>query len=178
MQLRLALAAAVAAALAGTAAQAAPVSATASANANILAANQVTATRDLDFGSIARPTTGSTLVTVASAATGTATPALSGGNAFVPTSGQARAATFHLVGTPGLTYSIQSNTLSFPGAGTNLGTPGPESPAAEAGTTLGTLPSSGTPGQQDLYVGGHFTIDANTAVQSYTGALVLTVNFN
>lgn len=175
MKLRLALAVVVTASSVAAIAQAAPVSANTTAQVNIVAPNQVTATRDLQFGSVAKPTTGTSTVTVASAATGAATPTLTGGgNAFVPTGGQAHAATFRLTGTSGQTYSIQTNTLDFPGAGANLTGIGAEAPVAASGT-LNTLPGTG---QDDLHIGGHFDITPTTAVQTYNGTLSLTVNFN
>jgi hypothetical protein len=172
MKLRIVLGLAAVAATSATAASAA--TATANANATIVSPAQLSATRDLEFGTIAKPTSGTTTVTVASAATGTATPSVSGGNGFVPTPGQARAATFRLVGTNGQTYSIAGNALSFPGAGANLSNIGSESPVAASGV-LNTLPAGG---QDDLYVGGHFDISPTTATQAYTGSLTLTVNFN
>jgi len=175
MKLRFTLAALITGGAAATAAQAAPVSGNTTAQANIVAANQVTAQRSLQFGAIAKPTTGSNTVTVASAATGAATPTLSGGgNAFIPTSGQAHAATFRLIGTAAQTYSVTDNTLDFPGAGANLTGIGSESPTVDTGA-LGTLPGSG---QQDLFIGGHFDISPTTAVNTYNGTLSLTVNFN
>lgn len=174
MKLRLAAALVGGVVLGATTAQAAPVSANANANATIVAPNQLTATRDLDFGSIAKPTVGATTVTVASAASASATPSVSGGNGFVPTPGQARAATFHLVGTSGQTYSITANNLSFAGADGELSNVGAETPVAASGT-LNTLPADG---QDDLYVGGHFDITSETDTQVYTGTLSLTVDFN
>ncbi|PZQ64793.1 MAG: hypothetical protein DI570_03985 [Phenylobacterium zucineum] len=153
---------------------AAAATATANANATIVAPAQLSVTRDLEFGSIARPTVGTTTVTVLSASTGSATPQVSGGNGFVPTPGQARAATFRLIGTNGQTYSVAGNALSFTGATGNLSNVASQSPVA-AGGTVGTLPANG---QDDLYVGGHFDITPTTALQAYTGSLTLTVNFN
>ena len=174
MKLRIAFAAATAGIAAATAASAGPVTANTTASANIVAPAQLTATRTLDFGTVAKPTSGTTTVTVASAASGTATPSVSGGNGFIPTSGLAHASTFHLVGTNGQTYSITSNTLSFTGATGNLASVGPETPVAASGT-LNTLPASGV---DDLFVGGHFDITSTTATNTYSGTLSLTVNFN
>lgn len=92
----------------------------------------------------------------------------------MPTPGQARAATFHLTGTNGQTYSITTNSLSFTGAAGNLANVGSETPVSAAGS-LNTLPASG---QDDLHIGGHFDITSATAVQAYSGTLSLTVNFN
>jgi hypothetical protein len=174
MKAPIALAIAVAAAACASSALAASVNANTTAQANIVAPGQVSATRDLEFGTIAKPSTGTTTVTVASASTGTATPGVSGGNGFVPTAGQAHAATFHLVGANAQTYSVTGNTLSFTGATGNLANVGPESPVAASGT-LNTLPANGT---DDLFVGGHFDITSTTTVQAYSGTLSLTVNFN
>ena len=173
MKLRLALLAATSTALAG-AANAAPVSANTTAQANIVSPNQVTATRSLEFGTIARPTSGTTTVTVASAAAGTATPSLSGGNGLTPTSGLAHAATFRITGTNGQTYSVTGNTLSFPGAGGNLTNINAEAPVAGSGA-LNTLPASGI---DDLHVGGRFDITNTTAINTYSGTLSITVDFN
>ena len=175
MKLRIALAALLFGSAAAVSAQAAPISQNTTAQANIVAPNQVTATRSLQFGSIAKPTSGSTTVTVVSAASGAATPNLTGGgNAFIPTTGQAAAATFRITGTAGQTYSITNNTLDFPSAGANLTNVGSESAVAASGT-LFTMPGSG---QDDLFIGGHFDISPTTAVNTYTGTLALTVNFN
>jgi hypothetical protein len=175
MKLRLALATLAAGAAAAAATQAAPISANTTAQASIVAPNTVTATRNLQFGSIAKPTSGTSTVTVASAASGAATPGLTGGgNAFIPTTGQAHAATFRIVGTAGQTYSVTNNTLAFSGAGANLTDIGAESPVAGSGT-LNTLPGSG---QDDLHIGGHFDITPTTAVNTYNGTLSVTVDFN
>ena len=155
-------------------AMAGPATATANTTIAIVSPATLISTRDLDFGTIAKPTAGTTTVTLASAATATATPSVSGGNGFIPTAGLARAATFHLIGSNGQTYSITANTLSITGAAGNLASIGSEAPVAASGT-LNTLPASGT---DDLYVGGHFDISSTTAVQTYNGVLSLTVNFN
>lgn len=174
MKFKLALAAGLAAVAAAGAAAAGPASTTANASANIVAPVQLTSTRDLDFGTIARPTNGTTTVTVASAASATATPTVSGGNGYIPTAGLAKAAIFHLVGASNEAYTISTNALSFTSAAGNLANIGSEAPVAASGT-LNTLPASGV---DDLYIGGHFDISSTTALQTYTGTLSLTVNFN
>lgn len=174
MKLRLALAA-LAATAAATAAQGAPASDTAQASVNIVAATQVRATRDLAFGTIAKPTAGTSTVTVASALTEAATPTLSGGgNATIPTTGQAHAATFHLAGTANQQVSISTPVLSFPTAGTNLGTVAAMAPVARDGSTS-QLPSDG---DDDVFVGGRIDVSANTPVGVYSGTVSLTVDFN
>lgn len=175
MTLRITFLASAALAVLATCANAAPVSANATASATIVAPNTVNATRNLTFGTIAKPTSGNSTVTVASAASGTATPTLTGaGNAYIPVSGQAAAATFRLVGTAGQTYSIGSTALTFVGQTGQLNNVGPETPVASVGS-LGTLPGTG---MEDLYIGGHFEVTPTTNTQVYNGTLALTVNFN
>jgi hypothetical protein len=175
MKLRIALAALAFGSAAAVSAQAAPVSQTATAQAQIVSANTVTATRNLQFGSISKPTSGTNTITVVSSANATTPTIGGGGNATIPTSGQATAATFRITGTPGQIYSIQTNELSFAGATNDLTSVGSESPVAASGT-LGTLPQNAN--LDDLHIGGHFTISPTTAVGVYTGTLNLTVNFN
>lgn len=175
MKLRIALAVAALAAAVGSAATAAPATTTASASATIVAPGQLSATRNLEFGTIARPSTTNTTVTVPSGLPDV-TPTVSGGDGFAPVSNQAHAATFRLIGSPGQQYTVGANTLSFTNATGNLTSVGSESPTAQAGTTLNTLPAD--TGIQDLYVGGHFTISPTTATQTYPGTLSLTINFN
>lgn len=175
MKLRIALVAVAAASTAALSAQAAPVSGNTTASAEIVAPNRVTPTRALQFGSIARPVTGTSTVTVASSDSGAATPTITGGgDAFVPTSGQAFAASFRLNGTSGQTYSVTDNVLAFPTAGANLTGVGAEGPVVNTGA-LGTLPAGG---EQTLYIGGHFDISPSTAINTYNGTLNITVNFN
>jgi hypothetical protein len=174
MKMRLALVALCASTMA-TAVSAAPASDTAQASVSIVAATQVRATRDLAFGTIAKPTSGTSTVTVASAEAAAATPTLGGGgNATIPTTGQAHAATFRLVGTPNQAISISNVTLSFPGAGTNLGTVTALSPVARDGSTS-QLPADG---DDDLFVGGQIQVSPTTGVATYNGTLSLTVDFN
>jgi hypothetical protein len=168
-------AAAVAAvAVAGSAQAAGPATTTVNSQITIVTPTLLTGVRDLEFGTIAKPTTGTTTVTVSSAASATATPGVSGGNGFIPTPGLAHAATFHMVGAANETYSVSANTLTFTGSAGNLTSVGSETPVAASGTLL-TLPASGT---DDLYIGGHFDITSATTSQVYNGTLSLTINFN
>ena len=91
-----------------------PVTANTTANAVIVAPQQLTATRNLDFGTIV------STITVAPTGAVTQTPTIAGGNAFVPIPGQAHAAVFHMLGTNGQTYTIQQPSLSFGAAAGNL----------------------------------------------------------
>ena len=86
----------------------------------------------------------------------------------------AHAATFRLTGTPNQAISISNVTLSFPGAGSNLGTVAAESPVARDGSTT-QLPADG---DDDLFIGGRIDVSPTTNVATYTGTLSLTVDFN
>ena len=175
MNFRIALLAAVAATAAATSAAAATASANAVATTTIVAPATITAQRPLTFGTIAKPTTGTSTVTVASTAAAAVTPTLTGGgNAFVPTGGQASAAQFRLVGSTNQAIAVNATSLSFASQTGNLGNVGPQSPVATAGT-LTQLPSSGT---DDFYLGGHFDISPTTTAQAYTGTVTLAIDFN
>lgn len=175
MKLRIALVATAAAAVSAGAASAATVSASAVANANIVAPASVTATRTLEFGTIAKPTTTANTITVPSASAASVTPTITGtGNAFIPTAGQARAATFRLVGTANQAIAVNTSSLNFTNQAGNLANVSPQNPVASVGT-LTQLPASG---MDDFFVGGRFDISPMTAVQAYTGTLSLSIDFN
>ena len=176
MNLRIALFAVVASAISATTAAAAPATAQATATANIVAPANLVNQRALQFGTLAKPTpaAGASTFTVASTAAATQTPAETGpGNGFAPIPNQAFAAQFRITATPAQTYSVTQNALTFDNATGNLTNVGSESPVPDTGA-LGTVPAGGI---QDLYVGGHLTIDNNTAVATYNGTLTLTVDF-
>ncbi len=175
MKIRIALATATAVMAFGGTASAVVVTGTAAANANIVAPASVTSIRTLEFGTIARPSTSSNTITVPSAAAATVTPTISGGgNAFIPTAGLGRAATFRLLGMPSQTIAVTANTLTFVSSAGNLTSIVALAPVASAGT-LTQLPASGT---ADFFVGGAFDISATTAIQAYTGTVTLSVDFN
>ena len=173
MKFRIAL---IAAALAASAvgAQAAPATATATASANIVAPATVVNQRALQFGALAKPTTGTSTFTVASTAAATQTPVeTGGGDGFAPLANQAFAAQFRVTAQAGTTYTVDTTSLSFTGQAGNLGNVGSESPAADAGS-VGTVPAGGV---QDLFIGGHLDVTSSTAIQAYTGTLTLPLNF-
>ena len=162
----------VAAAAASSAYCAGPVSANTTAAANIVAAQQLTATQSLDFGTIAKPISGISTVTLAPTGAASQTPTVTG-TAFVPIPGQGRAAIFHMLGTNGQTYSVTQPTLSFTSQAGNLSNIVTSFATASGSTTA--LPANG---QDDLFVAAKMDIDVNTAVQAYTGTVAVTVTFN
>jgi hypothetical protein len=187
IRILLATAGAFAALSTAAAAQNGPVTSTgsaqATASATIVAPSSVAASRNLAFGTIAKPSQGTSTVTVASAVAGGASPTINGGNAYFTSSGQAQSAQFHLTGTGNQWYYIDAPTLSFPTAGTNLGTPTTTAPilGSNPATTLTAgvgnsvqLPSNGV---DDIYIGGTITLTPSTAVATYNGTLTLNVNF-
>ncbi len=162
----------ISAAAATSAYSAGPVNANTTAAANIVAAQQLTATQSLDFGTIAKPISGVSTVTLAPTGAATQTPTVTG-TAFVPVPGQGRAAIFHMLGTNGQTYSVAQPTLSFTAQAGNLSNIVTSFATASGSTTA--LPATG---QDDLFVAAKMDIDANTAVQAYTGTVAVTVTFN
>jgi hypothetical protein len=155
-------------------AHAGPASGDASASVTIAHPGQLIAIRDLQFGPVSKPKTGTTRVTVASAPAGGATPVLTGGDAHVPLPGQAHAAWFRIVGAGGQAYTVAAALLGFRRASDSLDLPAAEAVVAASGT-LNVLPPSGV---DDLFVGGGFAMSATTPMRVYSGTLSLTVTFN
>jgi hypothetical protein len=174
MKIRAAFIVAALLAIPAAAAHAAPSTATATASVDIVAPANVATQRQLQFGTLARPTTGASTFTVASSAAAAQTPSETGaGDGYVPIQNQAFAAQFRITALAGQTYSVTQNALSFVNAAGNLTNVSSETPTAGSGS-VGTVPAGGT---QDLFVGGRLTIDSNTAVATYNGTLTFTVDF-
>jgi len=173
MNFRTLLAAAAGVATVAAAGSAFAASATANASATIVAPSTLAATRDLTFGQIAKPTSGTSTITVASSSSASATPSIDGGNAYVTTNGQAASAAFQLTGSANQAYTVDSTVLSFTNSAGNLANIAALTPVASAGS-VGQLPANGV---QVLYVGGKFDITPSTAVTTYNGTLVLNVTY-
>jgi hypothetical protein len=174
MKFRIALIAAAVVAASASAAGAAPATATATATATIVAPATVVNQRALQFGTLAKPTTGTSTFTVASTSAASQTPAeTGGGDGFVPLANQAFAAQFRVTAAAGTTYTVDTNSLSFTNQAGNLGNVGTESPVPDTGS-VGTVPAGGV---QDLFIGGHVDVTSSTAIQTYNGTLTLTLNF-
>ncbi|MBS0361138.1 MAG: DUF4402 domain-containing protein [Proteobacteria bacterium] len=145
------------------------VTATASVSVIVLAPVTITATQGLDFGAVTRPAnTGANTITLDAA---TSSVTLSGGGDAARAAGAVSAAKFNLVGPAGETYST-TQTLTFAQPG--LTRVSVSAPVAGNGS-LGVIPASGA---QELRFGGAFDLSAATPVQSYSGALTVTVNYN
>lgn len=145
------------------------VSATATATVTILAPVTIQATQGLDFGVVTRPANAGVNTVTLDATSSSVT--LSGPGDGARAAGSVSAAKFNLVGDAGITYST-TQSLTF--AQTGLTRVSVSTPVASSGT-FGVIPASGA---QELRFGGAFDLTAATPVQSYTGALAVTVNYN
>jgi hypothetical protein len=146
------------------------VTATAGVSVLVLAPVTLQATQGLDFGAVTKPgNTGSNTVTLDAA---TSHVTVSGaGDAAQAAGGAVNSAKFSLIGDAGVTYSTtQSLTFAQPG----LARVSVSAPVAGNGA-LGVIPAGG---RQELRFGGAFDLSAATPVQSYTGSLSVTVNYN
>jgi hypothetical protein len=159
----------IALALPGAAIGGGSVTATAPASVVILAPVTLQATQGLDFGAVAKPSNANGNTVTLDAATSNVT--LSGSGDGARASGSVSAAKFSLIGDPGVTYTTtQSLSFAQPGL-THVSV---SMPVAGNGA-LGVIPAGGT---QELRFGGAFDLNAATPVQSYTGELSVTVNYN
>jgi len=145
------------------------VSATATASVTILAPVTIQATQGLAFGAVTKPANAGVNTVTLDAASSNVT--LSGSGDAARAEGSVSAAKFSLIGQAGVTYST-TQSLSFAQPG--LGRVTASAPVAGNGA-LGVIPPSGV---QELRFGGAFEVSAATPVQSYTGALTVTVDYN
>ncbi len=150
-------------------------SATQSTTASVKIVQPITLTKDSDlaFGTVVRPTTGSSTVTISNASD---TPALSGGgDAALATSTTSRAA-FTVGGEGGQTFSITvpaSVTMTRSGGSETLNVTLTKS--APSGSLSGTMGSAGT---ATFNVGGALTVASTAASGNYSGSFNTTVAYN
>lgn len=145
------------------------VSATAQVSVVILAPVTLQATQGLDFGAVTKPGNSNSNTVTLDAANSSVTVTGSGDGARA--AGAVSPAKFSLIGDAGITYSTtQSLTFDQPGL-THVTV---SKPVASSGA-LGVIPGGG---RQELRFGGAFDLSAATPVQSYTGSLAVTVNYN
>lgn len=143
--------------------------AVANASATIVTPASMSATQDLAFGTIAKPTSGTNSVTVGNGSSANVTPTLAGGgNGYVATANQAHAAVFHLAGSANTAYTVDTGVLTFGTTGDAALSPTVTLPAG------GTLNSSGV---ADVPVGGTINISASTPATTYTGTLTVKATF-
>lgn len=133
----------------------------------IIAPISLTKSSNLVFGTVTRPTTGSSTVTVSTGGT----RSISGGTAVALASGPAAAAAAYTVnGEAALGYSITLGTLSM----TKTGGATPIAVTLTGSKTSGTL----TGGTDTFTVGGEFTISNSTELGAYSGTFPVTVAYN
>jgi spore coat protein U-like protein len=128
----------------------------ATAHAKIIAPITISKQRDLEFGTILRPTS-ATPATITLAATSGATTS-AGSGAFA--TGSSQTAPFDVTG--GAAYTVSA---AFSGDIATL------SPTALLSATTGTA-------NQTIYVGGSFNVSNATAANDYTGTVTLTVQYD
>lgn len=159
------------AALASPALAQSSATATATASATIIQAISVTATANLGFGTIVKPTTGTSTIAVSTAGSRTVT---GGGNAVVANAAGVSAASFLVRGEGASAVSV-AVPLSFNmTAGTNTLVV-----TTASTTTAGNLTGSiGTLGTFVVGVGGSFPLQNTTASGAYSGNLVVTAQYN
>jgi hypothetical protein len=158
------------AALASPALAQSSATATATASATIIQAISVTATANLGFGTIVKPTTGTSTIAVSSAGSRTIT----GGNAVVANGAGVSAASFLVRGEGASAVSVSVPTSFNMTAGTNTLVV-----TTASTTTAGNLTGAiGTQGTFVVGVGGSFPLQTNTASGAYSGNLVVTAQYN
>jgi hypothetical protein len=154
-----------AAGLATGASAAGSVNASAVATATVLSPVSLTKTQDLAFGSIVRPSTGTTTATLSTAGVLTLSP----GTDAAIVAGTRTAAKFNIAAPAGQTYTPVA-ILTLAGlTGVAAGTP-----VVDTGT-VGALGAALT--TQQITYGGQFDVSSTTTPQLYTGTLALTINY-
>jgi hypothetical protein len=144
--------------------------AAATGSATVVQAITVHKDTDLQFGSVAKPTTGSNTITI-DASSGTRTKGGAGDAALI-TSTTGRA-TYTVSGAASTAYSITLPSSTFSLAKSGGTTPMTVTLARSA--TSGTL---GVGGTDTFGVGGVFTIASTTETGAYTGTFDVTVAYN
>ena len=143
------------------------VNATAPASVTVMSPVTITKTVNMVFGNVTRPNTGVSTITLNTADVVTES---GGGDGSVAPSATS-SAQFDIAAPPGTTFTT-SQGLTFTQTGlTNIAASAPTA----TGGALGTV---GPTGLQTLHYGGSFDMSPSTTIQSYTGTLAVTVNYN
>jgi hypothetical protein len=149
-----------------TGAFAGTVSASANATVTVISPTTITKTQDMVFGTLIRPTSGTTTFTLDSSDNVTAT----GGNGSVVAS-TTSSAKFNIASQSAITYTL-APTLTFTQTGlTNIAV----GPVATTTGTPGQVPAGGT---QEIRYGASFDVGIATTPQNYTGTLSVIVTYN
>jgi len=157
--------------LASTAYAQASASATATGSATIVQSISVTASSNLGFGTLVKPTTGTS--TIAVGATGSSR-SITGGNAVGANGAGVSSAAFLVQGEGGSAISVTVPSTFNMTSGTNTLVV-----TTASTTTAGNLSGSiGAQGSFTVGVGGSFPLQTNTASGAYSGNLVVTAQYN
>jgi len=156
--------------LASTAYAQSSASATATGSATIIQSISVSAAANLGFGTIVKPTTATSTITVSTAGS----RSISGGNAVIANASGVSAASFVVTGEGGSAVSLTVPTSFSMVAGTNTLVV-----TTASTTTAGNLSGGiGTAGSFTVGVGGSFPLATGTASGAYSGNLVVTAQYN
>lgn len=138
-----------------------------SASVKIVQPISITENKALAFGTIVRPASGSSVITMTSASD---TPEITSGSAVLAGGGAARSrAAYTVTGEAGQTYSISLQQASI-----TLTGPTPITLNLTRSKNTGTL----TGGTDTFYVGGNMTIANTTTSGDYTGTFNVDIAYN
>jgi hypothetical protein len=146
--------------------------ATASGTTTIIQPITISKTADLGFGTIVKPTTGASTISVS--ATGN-TRTVTGGNATFANGNGVSSASFTVRGEGAQHFSIQVPASFNMTAGTNTLVVTTNNPSGATGLLSGSI---GSTGSLVLGVGGSFPLATNTASGAYSGSFQVTVAYN
>ena len=155
-----------------------PESASDTANASALIIQPITVTkdRDIEFGTLVKPRTGSAKVTVANdgtrtLGTGIASPASSA----TPTSAKF---TIRGEGAQAMTVAVPASFELVNGSSKLTVTTSNDGSIAAGGTTKSLSGTLGSEGSFEVLVGGEFDLASTTATGTYTGSFTVTASYN
>lgn len=151
-------------------------SASASSTAMIIQPITVTKDRDMQFGTLVKPATGSGTVTIADGGartlgTGIASPTSSA----TPTSAKF---TIKGEGAQAMTVVVPASFNMANGSDTLTVTTSNDGSISSSGTTKTLSGTLGSEGQYAVQVGGQITLDSTTATGVYTGSFQVTATYN
>lgn len=145
-------------------------SATATGSATIVQAISITKTADLGFGTIVKPTTGTSTISVSN--TGNSRT-ISGGNAVGANTAGVTSASFLIQGEGGAAISVNVPNFNMTSGSNTLAVT-----TTNTGATAGLSGSLGGSGSLVLGVGGSFPLASSTPSGAYSGSLVVTASYN
>lgn len=151
-------------------------SASASASALIIQPITVTKDRDIQFGTLVKPRTGSAKVTVANDGTRTlGTGIASPSSSATPTSAKF---TIRGEGAQAMTVAVPASFDLANGDNKLAVTTSNDGSIAATGTTKTLSGTLGSEGSFEVLVGGEFDLASTTATGTYTGSFTVTASYN